>query len=300
MPKMSSLKEFFELIGSINTAWPIVVSLVAVVLPVVLALPLAALIGIAIVLFLAASLLAFQLRRRFLYMPLLDASRIAYEQLEGTLWAEAAMRMHDKPSPQNTLDYMGQLLVIDIPLFGTRPPSTVFRRIDDALVKRCVVAGNCGTLVSNDPRELPWTSLAVQRSASKRRIKEMIVSDARAPREEAQKSVTLPLPKSIVERFPSRSAETGRQQGDKPQEILESMVQSDDGSLMILNYLEGTRYQIGSGHASEVLDARNVALLHEAVGKLEQQGLIRLVSEDQGCTTYQVTADGYRGGATSR
>jgi len=300
MPKISSIKEFLELIGSVNTAWPIAVSAVAVVVPIVLALPLAALIGIALVLFLAAGLLAYQLRRRFLYMPLLEASRIAYEQLEGTLWAEAAMRMHDKPSPQNTLDYMGQLLVIDIPLFGTRPPSTVFKRIDDDLVKRSVIADNCGTLVSNDPKDLPWAGLAVERSASKRRIKEMLASDASAPRDDVQKSVSLTLPKSIVERFLSKGAEAELPQGDKAQEILETMLQSGDGSLLILSYLEGTRYQVGSGHASKILDARNVALLHEAVGKLEQQGLIRLVREDQSCTMYQVTADGYRRGAAAR
>lgn len=300
MLKISSIKDFVELIGSVSTAWPIAVSAVAVVVPIVLALPPAAFIGIAIVLFFAATLLAYQLRRRFLYMPLLDASRIAYEQLEGTLWAEAAMRMHDKPSPQNTLDYMGQLLVMELPLFGARPPSTVFKRIDDALVKRSVIADNCGTLVSNDSRDLPWTGLAVERSATKRRIKEMLISDAGAPREEVKKSVTLTLPKSIVERFLSKSAEAEMPQGDKAQEILESMLQSGDGSLMILSYLEGTRYQAGSERASEVLDARNVALLHEAVGNLEAQGLIRLVSEDQSCITYQVTADGYRRGATPR
>ncbi|CAN7580486.1 hypothetical protein [Variovorax paradoxus] len=294
MLKLSSLKDFFDLISSMSAAWPTIILVVGVLLPSVLALPLAAIIAIVAVVLLAAALLVYQLRRRFLYLPLQEASRKAYEQLEGTLWAEAAARMHDAPNPQKTLDYMGQLLVSAIPLHGTRPPSTVFKRIDEAILKRSVIKENCSALVSNDPKELPWTNLAVERSALKDRIKQMKHSELPPPKREDPNIVTITLPKAYAERHFPEKLEAARKQREQSEDVLAKMVEARDGSLMVINFLEGTTYQVDGKKINGTFEPRELALLDEAVSNLERQGLVRLVNSSKTLRLYKATAAGYR------
>lgn len=185
MPKLSSLKDLFGLISNIHAAWPTLLLVVAFVVPYMVAIPPIAFISLGILVLLVLALLAYKAQHSFIYLPLEDAARKAYEQLDGTVWTMAAERMHDKPSVANTLDYMGQLLINGdegVALFGNKPPSTVFKQIDNGLLKRSYVAGKCTKLQSNDPKEPPWTNLQVERRALKRRIKEMKANDSPGPR----------------------------------------------------------------------------------------------------------------------
>ena len=294
MFKLSSLQDFLGLISSISAAWPSILLVGGVALSLLLALPPAALIAISIVGILAAALLVYQLRHRFLYVALHEASRKAFEQLDGTVWAEAATRMHDEPSARNTLEYMGQLLVNDIALYGTRPPSTVFKRIDAKIVKRSAIKNNCETLTSNDSKELPWTKLAVERKELKRRIKEMKASDLSAPLEKLSNVVKLTLPKVVADKYLPERTEVALKEDNKVLEILRKMVKASDGSLIIVKTLEGTRYQVGNENINETFDARELAFLHEAMIRLERQGLIRLVNSDKTFNEYEATAAGYK------
>jgi len=296
MPKLSSLKDFFGLIVSINAAWPVIVVVGGIGLSFATGLPLAALVAVSVAVILAFIVLVYQSRHRFLYISLKKASLAAFEQLDGTVWTEAASRMHDEPNPQRALEYMGQLLVSDLAVYGTRPPSTVFKRIDTKILRRSLVKENCETLRSNDPKDLPWTHLAVERRALKRRIKEMRVNDLPASREKG--TVRLTLPKAIVEAsFPelARAAHSG---GDQALGILRKMVEGG-GSMMVVKYLEGTSYQVGRETINKTSSTRDVAFLQGAVDRLLRQDLIRAASGDGKFTVYEVTEAGFRAIETS-
>lgn len=283
MPKMSSLKDLFGLISNIHAAWPTLLLVVAFVVPYVVAIPPIAFVSLGIFVLLVLALLAYKARHSFIYLPLEVAARKAYEQLDGTVWTMAAERMHDKPSVANTLDYMGQLLINGdegVALFGNKPPSTVFKQIDNQLLKRSSVEGKCTKLQSNDPKEPPWTNLQVQRRALKRRVKEMKAKD-------------LPGPSKASVEQRARLMQRAAQQSNTPRDILKKMIAADS-QLLIVDYLEGTNYQVGNGNLNSSYAPRELAILQEAVEELAQRKLIRIKQETEQFVMYEVTGAGYK------
>jgi hypothetical protein len=290
---VAAAQDILGLIKSAHAAWPTLAAIAAVVVPFFVALPPLAIAALVALVLLLVGLTIYRVRRVFVYMRLETASRIAYEQLDGTVWAAAAERMHDKP--MNTLDYMGQLLINELKVFGTKPPSTVFRQISADRLKRSAVTDQCKTLRSTDNKEPDWVNLAVKRIAFKRRVKELRANDLPEP----------PSKKLVDSRDTQVAAQQGklraatpalpRQLGDsKPIELLKLMAATEGGDLMIVETLSGTDFQLGKDNINKSQDARELAFLHDAVGELTRQGMIKLVNRGKGFSMFNVTATGYR------
>jgi len=293
MFKLSSFKDFFALVSSIHAAWPALLLAVAFVVPYVVALPPVALVGLAIFVLLVITLLAYKARHRFVYLPLDVAAREAYEQLDGTIWAAAAERMHDKPSVENTLDYMGQLLINGkdgVALFGNKPPSAIFKKIDSQLLKRSSVKDKCTWLKSSDPKEPPWTNLQVERRALRRRIKGMKAADLPEPKREQSGLIRMRLP-SLDQQIDLVGP--AAKERNTPRDILERMI-SADGQLLIITFLEGTNYQVGDVNLNIDQSPRELAILQDAVEELAQQKLIRVKKKTDQFLMYEVTGAGYK------
>lgn len=297
---VAAAQDILGLIKSAHAAWPTLVAIAAFVVPFFVALPPLAIAALAALVLLLVGLTIYRVRRVFVYMPLETASRIAYEQLEGTVWAAAAERMHDKPSPTNTLDYMGQLLANELEVFGTKPPSTVFRQISADRLKRGAVTDECKTLKSNDNQEPDWVNLAVKRIAFKRRVKELRAKDLSEPpiKKVVHTSSTQTVPTLAAqqgEQFAATSVPPPRKPGDnKPFEVLKLMVATEGGDLMIVETLSGTDFQVGQDNINKSQDARELAYLHDAVDELTRRGMIKLVNKGKGFSMFNVSATGYK------
>jgi hypothetical protein len=283
---VAAAQDILDLIKSAHAAWPTLAAIAAVVVPFFVALPPLAIAAlVALVLFLVG-LTVYRVRRVFVYMPLDTASRIAYEQLDGTLWAAAAERMHDEPSPTNTLDYMGQLLINELEVFGTKPPSTVFRQISVDRLKRGAVSDQCKTLRSTDNKEPDWVDLAVKRLAFKRRVKELRAKDFPEPSKRvSHNSDAQAAPETTAQQgtMPGATLALRRKADDsKPLELLTLMVAAESGDLIIVETLSGTDFQVGKNNINKSYDARELAFLHDAVGELPRQGMIKLESKGKG------------------
>ena len=243
-------------------------------------------------------------------MPLAAAARNAYEQLEGTIWATAAERMHDIPSPTNTLDYMGQLLINEMEVFGTKPPSTVFRQIDEMRLKRGAVKDDCKTLKSSDNMEPDWTSLAVKRAAFKRRVKQLkgqVLSPHMNKKLDFTPDITSAVPSAAHPIAAVRLLSQGQRatpsdfrstppefEGSNSFDVLKQMASADGGDLIIVETLGGTDFQVGSHNINDSQNARELARLREAVDELTSRGLIKLVNKGDGFAMFNVTATGYK------
>ena len=293
MLKLSLLKDFFGVISSIHAAWPTLLLAAAAVLPSFVALPPFAFVGLGAFMVLALVFLVYKARHRFIYLPLDVAARRAYELLDGTVWTAAAERMHDKPSVENTLDYMGQLLINGnegVALYGNKPPSTIFKQIDSKLLKRSAVKDHCIWLKSSDDKDLPWTNLQVERRAFKRRVKEMKANDWPSEEEEQpalMKVVVPPIEQQIKDLQPPA------QERNTAREILEKMAAAD-GELIIVGALEGTSYQVGNYALNSSFQARELAMLRDAVDELEAKKLIRLKKQTENFVMFEVTGAGYK------
>jgi hypothetical protein len=293
MPKVSSLKDLFGLISSIHAAWPTLLLLVAFVFPYIVAIPPVAFVGLGIFVLLVLALLAYKARHRFIYLPLDVAAREAYEQLDGTVWTAAAERMHDKPSVENTLDYMGQLLINGndgVALFGNKPPSTIFKQIDSKLLKRSSVKDKCTWLKSSDSKEPPWTNLQVERRALRRRVKDMKANDLPEPKHEQPGLMHVVIP-SVEQQI--ELMRPAAQQTNTPHDILKKMIAADS-QLLIVGFLEGTNYQVGNGNLNSGYAPRELAMLQEAVEELAQKKLIRVKNKTDQFVMYEVTGAGYK------
>jgi len=293
MPKLSSVKDFFGLISSIHAAWPALLLVVAFAIPHVVAIPPIAFVGLCIFVLAVLALLTYKARHRFIYLPLDVAAREAYEQLDGTIWAVAAERMHDKPSVGNTLDYMGQLLINGndgVALFGNKPPSAIFKQIDSKLLKRSSVKDKCTWLRSSDPKEPPWTNLQVERRALRRRVKDMKANDLPEPKQEQPGLMHVGIP-SVEQQI--ELMQPAAQQTNTPRDILRKMIAAD-GQLLIVTFLEGTNYQVGNVNLNSGYAPRELAMLQEAVEELANKKLIRLRKKTDQFVMYEVTGAGYR------
>jgi len=92
-----------------------------------------------------------------------DAARSAYEELRGTLWAEAAHRLGVDATPDGILDYLATGLSTYIPVYGKYPPSTRLEKIPEAEVKRGNFAHGATVLELRDGRGRAVTELKVRR-----------------------------------------------------------------------------------------------------------------------------------------
>lgn len=297
---VTAAQDILSLIKSAHAAWPALAAIAAFVVPFLVALPPLAIAALAGLVVLLVGLAIYRVRRVFVYVPLETASRIAYEQLEETIWAAAAERMHDKPSPRNTLDYMGQLLVNDLEVFGTKPPSTVFRQISADRLKRSAVTDQCKTLKSNDNKEPDWVNLAVKRVAFKRKVKELKAKDlseqpSRKVAHTSGAQQTVPaVAAQQCEPISDAPALPPRTQGDsRPLEVLRLMAATEGGDLMIVETLSGTDFQVGQENINKSQDARELAYLHDAVDELIRRRMIKLVNKGNGFSMFNVTATGY-------
>lgn len=309
----ATAQDILGLLKSAHAAWPTVVAIATAVVPFFVALPPLAIATLVALVVLLVGLTIYRLRRVFVYVPLETASRIAYEQLEGTVWAAAAERMHDKPSRTNTLDYMGQLLVNELEVFGTKPPSTVFRQIGADRLRRSAITDECQTLKSNDNKEPDWVNLAVKRVAFKRRLKELRANDLPEPpsKKIVRASDTQTVPTAAAqerdhaatapelspsERITLMNSAPLPYEADngKPLEVLKLMVAAEGGELMIVETLGGTDFQVGKNNINKSQDARELAYLHDAVDELAREGMIKVVNKGKGFSLFNVTATGYK------
>jgi hypothetical protein len=106
-------------------------------------------------------------------IPLDEASRRAYEQLRGTLWASAAERLNIQQTPEGIQEYIAQGIAGEIELFGTYLPSTKMERIRE----RDINAGNFTdggqTLELRNQTRTIIKNVSVRRSDLKRAIAKM-------------------------------------------------------------------------------------------------------------------------------
>lgn len=123
--------------------------------------------------FAATLVLTQQLVPRIGMVSLAKGARIAYEQLRGTLWAEAASRLRVDGTPEGILDYLGTGLTAEIPVFGKYPPSTKLERIETRAVKTGTIEGGATYLELNDQHRTRIVDLTVRKSDLRKAIKHM-------------------------------------------------------------------------------------------------------------------------------
>jgi gamma-glutamyl:cysteine ligase YbdK (ATP-grasp superfamily) len=155
-------------------------------------------------------------------------------------------------------------------------------------MKHAVVEDECKKLVPADRKDLPWVDLMVKRKEFKARLKDMRASALEQPKFKT-------LRDSI-----SSALGVGYEVKEDPlhQRILKEIA-SGDGSLEIINFLEGVSYTVRSGqhqrHLNNGNDPKEIAELEDSVEELEQKHWIRLVNQTaNGDRFYKVTGDGYK------
>lgn len=269
---MDVLKKLIDLIKSIHGARTALAVIGTAIWTWLLTLPALGWFGIAVGIVLLLLVLAYVFRRDLLFTSFHTASQKAYEQLDGTLWKDAADKMHDEPSPANSLTYIGQALIHDgaLRLYGNQPPSRVFRKIDLDIAQHAAVQDECQKLQPSGPKALPWVDLKVKRSELRARIKEMKRND-----------VT-----NVWKKKPALYI------------ALLQEAAKGDGTLEEINTLDGTSFNVRSKFASRSiyggLDAEMVAAHRDAIEKLLQKDWLMLVSHSANSKFYQLTGSGWQ------
>lgn len=273
---ISTTKDIVDLIKSIKDAWPILLLIPGSVVTSLASLPRWVYVVLALVALLVTACSLYRIRRVLLYKPLRTAALEAYEKLHGGIYAAAAERMHDKPGPERTLEYMGQLLINDgdMRVFGIRPPSRVFQQIDPTIIKRSAVKDDCATLEPNNDRDPPWTNLYLLRSEFRARLKQMKEDDWR----KRPKTVHLPKAQVIA----------------KQEQLLRGAADHQSlGQILAVSCLDGTMIQVRNEVVNDIKSARDTAEWEEAVEQLRLKGYVELVNENDTLTLYKLTAKGY-------
>ena len=106
-------------------------------------------------------------------ISLSEGARVAYEQLRGTLWAEASERLRVNGTPEGILDYLATRLIAEIPVFGKYPPSTKLEKIEPRVLKSGSVEGGATFLELSDQHRTRIIELTVRRSELRNAIKHM-------------------------------------------------------------------------------------------------------------------------------
>jgi hypothetical protein len=106
-------------------------------------------------------------------ISLADAARIAYEQLRGTLWADAAERMRANSTPEGILDYLATGLSLHIAVYGTYGPSSKSEKIPETDLRSGSIEQGATTLQLRDNRNIFVKALTVRKRELRVAIRHM-------------------------------------------------------------------------------------------------------------------------------
>lgn len=135
--------------------------------------PFSYLFGGAIVVFAASVYLTRALIVRVGTISLADGSRIAYEKLRGTLWADAAERLRVDSTPEGILNYMATGISLEIPVFGKYPPSTMLERVKDLDLNSGSIQEGGRVFLLRDQHQSRIIDLVVRKSDLRKVIRQM-------------------------------------------------------------------------------------------------------------------------------
>ena len=273
---IGTAKDIIDLLKSVKEAWPVLLLIPGGVFSFFASLPSWVPWLLA---FFAALLIFFSLyriRRVLFYKPLAAAAQEAFEQLDGGVYAAAAERMHDEPSPERTLEYMGQLLINhgDVKVFGLRAPSRVFQQIPPEVVKRSAVKSDCAVLESTNEREPRWSELHLLRSEFRARLKQMKTEDWQEGTRTAERRKTPEV---------SKSEQLLRGAADP----------KSSGQILIVSGWTEPMIQVGNEVMNDTSNPRSTAEWEDAVAQLADKGHVALETQNSTLKLYKLTAKGY-------
>lgn len=102
-----------------------------------------------------------------------DGARIAYEELRGTLWGNAAERLRVDSTPDGILDYMATGITLEIPVFGNFPPSARLERVPDRLIKSGTIEGGGRILQLRDQHRSQIIGLTLRKRDLRKAVRRM-------------------------------------------------------------------------------------------------------------------------------
>jgi hypothetical protein len=97
-------------------------------------------------------------------IPLRDGAKRAYEQLRGTIWAEAAERLRAEKTPDGILDYIAVGIGDDqTPIYAKHPPSERLEPVTAFEMKTGWIRGGARFLQLRDDQKTVLTDLSIKR-----------------------------------------------------------------------------------------------------------------------------------------
>lgn len=102
-----------------------------------------------------------------------EGARRAYEELRGTLWADAAERLRVNSSPNGILDYIATGIAHDIPVFGKFSPSTRLEQIPSRTLKTGAIEDGGKVLRLRDQHQSQIVDLTVNKCDLRKAIRQM-------------------------------------------------------------------------------------------------------------------------------